>query len=210
MTVGFSTASQPINITLGLPSQRGGADGDRGEEGWGVERWQKWDLRDTQTYKNRHKNAHIVRPQRCTHKYTHGQSDKYLLMGLNSSSIPRRKLLLSNKQISSINSDSPHWPVTGTKLNVNTPPASLSLCSRLSQNAPVNGAHPSSAATARDPWLSKLAFPQSQPDSKKWCRVTQREAARADLVLHLWDLCFASSHTELWTRHKEKHLQLNS
>lgn len=185
MTVAFSTASQPINITLGLPSQRGGADGGRGggEEGWGRKRWQQWDLRasysplrqkaalfDTQTYKNRH---NIAWPQEHTQVHTPAQPDKYLLMGLNSSSIPRRKLLLSNKHIYSINSDSPHHR---HKTKCQHSPASLSSCSLLSQNTPVNSTHthPSSTATLRDPLLSKLAFPQSRPDSEKWCRQRHR------------------------------------
>lgn len=35
MTAAFSPASHLINITLGLPSQRGGAGGDRGVGGGG-------------------------------------------------------------------------------------------------------------------------------------------------------------------------------
>jgi len=77
-------------------------------------------LLPTQTENNRHNTAHKVQRPRRTHKCTQGQSDKYLLLGSSSSSIPRRKLLLSNKHIYSIQSDSPPWPISGTDPNVNT------------------------------------------------------------------------------------------
>lgn len=131
MTVAFSTASQPINITLGLPSQRGGADGD-GEGGGGTEmRFRCLHSGQAAHRSNTTKKLSCsakkdikkknVRTERCTHTYARSQPDKYLLLDLNSPSLPRRKLLPSNKHIYPINSDSTHWPVTGTKLNVNTP-----------------------------------------------------------------------------------------
>lgn len=71
----------------------------------------------------------------------------------------------TNKNIHLINSNSPHWSVS--KLNVKTLPCiSFIMQFTTTEHTTVNSTQPSYITAPRDPLLSKLAFPQSQPDSE--------------------------------------------
>lgn len=118
-----------------------------------------------------HTKADIVWPQRCTHNAS--QTNIFLWIW-----IPRQSqggsFFCQTTRVYPINSDSTRSSHHQHKTKCQHSPASLSSCSRLSQNTPVNSAHPSSAATPRDPLPSKLAFPRRQSDSEKWCRQWHR------------------------------------
>lgn len=123
--------------------------------------------------------------KRCTHTHQHkvSQTNIFLWSWITCQSRGGR-LSPSNKHIIPINSNSLHWPVTGTKLNVNTP---LHL---FHHAVDCRRTHSGKQHT---PFIRRCTVRPLAEQIGIWEMMqtaAQSEAAWADLLLHLWDSCF--------------------
>lgn len=110
MTAAFSPASQFINITLGLPSQRGGAGGDRGVGGGGT--LSKMGLARLAAHHSDQKLSCLT--HRGSKKCTHSKINISFWASIAHQS-QRENCSYQTKPIRSIDTDSPHCPISGTK-----------------------------------------------------------------------------------------------